>query len=43
MHETHDWMVLPYELTGLTPDEIRAHKPALADILDTIPEHLPKR
>lgn len=43
VHETHDWMVLPYELTGLSQDEIRAHKPALADILDTIPEHLPKR
>ncbi|MFK8053315.1 MAG: phosphoribosyltransferase [Woeseiaceae bacterium] len=42
VHETHDWMVLPYELSGLTQAEIREHKPVLADILDEIPEYLPK-
>lgn len=43
IHQTEDWMVLPYELSGLSRDEIRANKPALADILDEIPEHLPRR
>ncbi|MEM7610164.1 MAG: phosphoribosyltransferase family protein [Pseudomonadota bacterium] len=43
VQETKDWLVLPYELSGLTADDIRTHKPALANILDTIPEHLPKR
>ncbi|MEM7765511.1 MAG: phosphoribosyltransferase family protein [Pseudomonadota bacterium] len=42
VHETRDWMVLPYELSGLNEDEIRQHKPALADILEQIPDFLPK-
>ncbi|MEM8548016.1 MAG: phosphoribosyltransferase family protein [Pseudomonadota bacterium] len=41
VHKTDDWMVLPYELSGLTPEEIREQKPALATILDDIKEHLP--
>ena len=36
VHRTEDWLVLPYELNGLTLDEIRAHKPFLAPILDGI-------
>lgn len=27
IHETADWLVFPHELEGLTPEEIRAHKP----------------
>ena len=27
LHETSDWLVLPYELTGLSEAEIREHKP----------------
>ena len=42
IHQTNDWMVLPYELSGLSPEEIRELKPTIADILDEIPEHLPK-
>jgi len=34
LHETDDWLVLPYELAGLTPDEVRAHKPLVAELLD---------
>lgn len=30
VHETDDWLVLPYELTGLTMEEIRDHKPVVA-------------
>ena len=33
VHETDRWLVLPYELSGLTLDEIRAHKPVVADLL----------
>lgn len=34
LHETDDWLVLPYEIQGLTPEEIREHKPWLLPILD---------
>ena len=34
MHETEDWLVFPYELSGLTPDEIALHKPFLLPYLD---------
>lgn len=27
IHETDDWLVFPHELQGLTPEEIKAHKP----------------
>ncbi len=33
LHETEDWLVLPYELSGLTRDEIRANKPYAFEIL----------
>ena len=32
-HETSDWLVLPYELTGLTDTELKAHKPLAFDLL----------
>ena len=28
-HQTEDWLVFPYEISGLTMDEIREHKPYL--------------
>jgi len=34
LHETDDWLVLPYELAGLTMAEIRASKPLVADLID---------
>lgn len=36
LHETGDWLVLPYELTGLTRDEIHAHKPWVLPLLDAL-------
>ena len=33
LHTTDDWLVLPYELTGLTQDELREHKPVAAALL----------
>ena len=32
LHETDQWLVLPYELTGLTEEEILEHKPWVASL-----------
>lgn len=32
MHETDRWLVLPYELTGLSSEEIEKNKPLVADL-----------
>ena len=37
LHETDRWLVFPHELEGLTAEEIRAHKPELAKLMDKIP------
>ena len=34
IHTTDDWLVLPYELTGLSLAEIRDHKKGLAPLLE---------
>lgn len=36
VHETRDWLVLPYELSGLPVDELRTHKPALNGLIDRL-------
>ena len=36
VHETSDWLVMPYELAGLSDEELRTHKPWAASILDTL-------
>lgn len=36
LHTTEDWLVMPYELTGLTRDEIVANKPFMLPILDSL-------
>jgi len=36
IHETDDWLVLPYELSGLSLDEIAANKPGMAEMVDDI-------
>ena len=41
IHETHDWLVFPHEVDGLSEEEIREHRPELASIIDKI-EHLKK-
>ena len=33
LHETQDWLVFPYELKGLTAEEIEQHKPLAAPLL----------
>lgn len=41
LHETGDWLVLPYELSGLSLAEIAEHKPFVSSIIDDVREHLP--
>ncbi len=41
LHETDQWLVLPYELNGLTREEIRRYKPGLAPIFDSLEAFLP--
>ena len=36
MHETDDWLVLPYELSGQSLDELRVNRPELTGILDRL-------
>ena len=36
LHETDKWLVLPYELNGLSLDEILTHKPFLAPLMDRL-------
>jgi hypothetical protein len=36
VHEVDDWLVLPYELQGLSTDELEASKPSAARILKTL-------
>ncbi|MDH3265533.1 MAG: phosphoribosyltransferase family protein [Gammaproteobacteria bacterium] len=36
VHETKDWLVLPYELSGLSIAELREHRPELGAIIDRL-------
>ena len=36
IHETSDWLVLPYELTGMSVDELRENRPELDSIIDRL-------
>ncbi len=36
VHETNEWLVLPYEMSGLTIDELQANRPELASIIDRL-------
>ena len=39
VHETDDWLVLPYELSGQSLDELRENRPDLAGIFDRLERH----
>ena len=41
VHETRDWLVLPYELSGLSIAELREHRPELGRIIDRLEPLLP--
>ena len=36
VHETRDWLALPYELTGMTLEELRQHRPELLGVLERL-------
>lgn len=36
LHDCNDWLVLPYELTGNSRDEIEQHKPWILPVLDEL-------
>jgi hypothetical protein len=36
VHETQDWLVLPYELTGMSVDDLRESRPELESIIDRL-------
>lgn len=40
VHETEDWLVLPYEMSGLSLDELRENRPELADVFDRLVPHV---
>ena len=41
LHETDDWLVLPYEVSGLTLEEVYQNKPFLREIIEYVRGHLP--
>jgi len=36
VHETADWLVLPYEMSGLSLEELREHKPEIRPVIDRL-------
>lgn len=36
LHQTSDWLVLPYELTGISRAEFEAHRPWILPLLDEL-------
>lgn len=36
IHETADWLILPYELSGMDIDELREHKPEIAPVIERL-------
>ena len=40
VHETQDWLALPYELSGLSLDELRENRPELSDVFDRLAPHV---
>ena len=38
VHEVDEWLVFPYELQGLSREEIEANKPAMAGVLESLDE-----
>ncbi len=40
VHETSDWLVLPYEMSGFSVAELRDNRPQLASLLDRLEPHV---
>ena len=40
VHETKDWLVLPYELSGFSIDELQQNRPELTELLKRLAPHI---
>jgi hypoxanthine phosphoribosyltransferase len=40
VHETDDWLVLPYELSGFSIDELRENRPEMRALIDRLAPHV---
>ncbi len=40
VHETSDWLVLPYEMSGFSIDELRENRPQMAKLFDRLAPHV---
>jgi len=43
VHKTDDWLVLPYELTGLSIDELKTERTDLGDVIELLEQELQRR
>ena len=40
VHETDEWLVLPYELSGFSIEELRKNRPEMSGLLDRLAPHV---
>ena len=40
VHETSDWLVLPYEMAGFSIDELKANRPEMRELLERLAPHV---
>lgn len=40
VHETSDWLVLPYELSGFSIDELKENRPEMSGLLERLAPHV---
>jgi hypothetical protein len=40
VHETSDWLVLPYELSGFSINELMENRPEMAGLLKRLAPHV---
>ena len=40
VHKTEEWLVLPYELSGFSVDELRQNRPEMSGLIDRLAPHV---
>lgn len=40
VHKTQEWLVLPYELSGFSVDELRQNRPEMSGLIDRLAPHV---
>jgi hypoxanthine phosphoribosyltransferase len=40
VHETQDWLVLPYEMSGFSIDELKTNRPEMSAVLEKLRHHV---